>query len=65
MSLGKVVYLEEDYAINQDITGVWSKDKNILDLDNVRGIITSDKNSTVYIVSDFAEYNSSNLISPS
>ena len=37
------------------------EDKNILDLDNVRGIITSDKNSTVYIVSDFAEYNSSNL----
>ena len=37
------------------------EDKNILDLDNVRGIITSDKNSTVYIVSDFAEYNSSSL----
>jgi len=38
-----------------------SEDKNILDLDNVRGIITSDDKSTVYIVSDFAEYNSSNL----
>jgi len=38
-----------------------SEDKNILDLDNVRGIITSDDRSTVYIVSDFAEYNSSNL----
>ncbi len=38
-----------------------SENKNILDLDNVRGIITSDKRSTVYIVSDFAEYNSSNL----
>ena len=38
-----------------------SEDKNVLDLDNVRGIISSDKNSTVYIVSDFAEYNSSNL----
>ena len=38
-----------------------SKDKNILDLDNVRGVITSDKKSTVYIVSDFAEYNSSTL----
>ena len=38
-----------------------SEDKNILDLDNVRGVITSDENSTVYIVSDFAEYNSSNL----
>ena len=37
------------------------EDKNILDLDNVKGIITSDKRSTVYIVSDFAEYNSSNL----
>ena len=38
-----------------------SVDKNILDLDNVRGVITSDEKSTVYIVSDFAEYNSSNL----
>jgi len=40
-----------------------SEDKNILDLDNVRGVITSEKRSTVYIVSDFAEYNSSNLSS--
>ena len=38
-----------------------AKDKNILDLDNVRGIITSNNRSTVYIVSDYAEYNSSNL----
>lgn len=38
-----------------------SNNKNILDLDNVRGVITSKENSTVYIVSDFAEYNSSNL----
>ena len=38
-----------------------SEDKNILDLDNVRGIIESNKRSTVYIVSDFAEYNSQNL----
>ena len=38
-----------------------SENKDILDLDNVRGVITSDENSTVYIVSDFAEYNSSNL----
>ena len=38
-----------------------SEDKNILDLDNVRGVITSNKISTVYIVSDFAEYNSSEL----
>ena len=38
-----------------------SDDKNILDLDNVRGIITSNTRSTVYIESDYAEYNSSNL----
>jgi len=38
-----------------------SEDKNILDLDNVRGIITSNERSTIYIVSDFAEYNSFNL----
>ena len=38
-----------------------SKNNSILDLDNVRGIITSNKRSTVNIVSDFAEYNSSNL----
>ena len=38
-----------------------SEDKNILDLDNVRGVITSNKISTVYIVSDFAEYNSYKL----
>ncbi len=38
-----------------------SKNKNILDLDNVRGIITSNKRSTVYIVSDFAEYNAYKL----
>ena len=36
-------------------------DTNILDLENVRGEINSEKNSTVYIFSDFAEYNSSNL----
>ena len=34
-------------------------DKNILDLDNVKGEITSTQRSTIYIVSDFAEYNSS------
>ena len=38
-----------------------SEDKNILDLDNVKGVITSDERSTVYIISDFAEYNSSSL----
>ena len=36
-------------------------DKNILDLDNVRGEITSNQRSTIYIVSDYAEYNSSTL----
>ena len=36
-------------------------DKNILDLENVRGEITSNQRSTIYIVSDFAEYNSSTL----
>ena len=36
-------------------------DKNILDLDNVKGEITSKETSTIYIVSDFAEYNSSTL----
>ncbi len=35
--------------------------KNILDLDNVRGEITSNQRSTIYIISDFAEYNSSTL----
>ncbi len=38
-------------------------DKNILDLDNVKGEITSKERSTIYIVSDFAEYNSSTLSS--
>ena len=38
-----------------------SENKNILDLDNVRGIITSNKRSAVYIVSDFAEYNAYKL----
>ena len=38
-----------------------SENKNILDLDNVKGIITSNKRSTVYIVSDFAEYNAYKL----
>ena len=34
------------------------EDKNILDLNDVRGEITSDQRSTIYIVSDFAKYNS-------
>tara|TARA_B100002019_G_scaffold223990_1_gene196904 strand:- start:41 stop:805 length:765 start_codon:yes stop_codon:yes gene_type:complete len=37
--------------------------KNILDLNNVRGEINSNQRSTIYIVSDFAEYNSSTLSS--
>ena len=36
-------------------------DRNILDLDKVRGEITSNQRSTIYIISDFAEYNSSTL----
>ena len=37
------------------------KNNDILDLDNVRGKITSDKRDTIYIVSDFAQYNTTNL----
>jgi len=37
------------------------EEKNVLDLDNVRGIITSDERSTVYVKSEYAEYNSSSL----
>ena len=36
-------------------------DSNILDLENVRGKITSDTRDTIYIVSDFAQYHSINL----
>ena len=35
--------------------------KNILDLNNVKGEITSNQRSTIYIVSDYAKYNSSTL----
>tara|TARA_A100001011_G_scaffold242798_2_gene250821 strand:+ start:1526 stop:2371 length:846 start_codon:yes stop_codon:yes gene_type:complete len=43
-------------------SGVSNKiDNNILDLNNVRGKITSDKRDTIFIVSDFAQYNTSNL----
>ena len=38
-----------------------SENNDILDLINVRGFITSPIRSTIYIVSDFAQYNSSNL----
>ncbi len=37
---------------------------DILDLINVRGKITSDTRDTIYIVSDFAQYNSINLPGP-
>ena len=36
-------------------------DSDILDLINVKGKITSEKRDTIYIVSDFAQYNSVNL----
>ena len=42
-------------------SGKTNKDnKNVLDLNNVKGIISSEKRSNIYFVSDFAEYNSSN-----
>ncbi len=37
------------------------EDPNVLDLENVRGEITSENRSAIYIYSDFAEYNSINL----
>tara|TARA_A100001015_G_scaffold32746_1_gene36299 strand:+ start:2736 stop:3533 length:798 start_codon:yes stop_codon:yes gene_type:complete len=37
------------------------ENNDILDLNNVRGKITSEIRDTIYIVSDFAEYNSVNL----
>ena len=37
------------------------KNNNILDLENVRGNIKSDTRDTIYIVSDYAQYNSINL----
>ena len=38
-----------------------SNNNDILDLDNVRGKIMSDKRDTIYIVSDYAQYNTVNL----
>lgn len=38
-----------------------SYNNDILDLDNVRGKITSDIRDTIYIISDYAKYNSVNL----
>ncbi len=37
------------------------KNNDILDLENVRGKITSDKRDTIFIVSDFGKYNSVSL----
>ena len=38
-----------------------TNNKDVLDLQNVRGEIISDKRETIYITSNFAHYNSSNL----
>ena len=38
-----------------------NKNKDILDLENVRGEINSDKRDTIFISSDFAQYNTANL----
>ena len=38
-----------------------ANNKDILDLENVRGKIISEIRDTIYIVSDYAEYNSENL----
>ena len=37
------------------------KNNDILELDNVRGKISSDERDTIYITSDFAQYNTTNL----
>ena len=37
------------------------KNNDILDLDNVRGKISSEERDTIYIISDFAQYNTTNL----
>ncbi len=44
---------------NSGKSNIYNND--ILDLENVRGKITSEKRDTIYIVSDFAQYNSVNL----
>ena len=38
-----------------------NNNKDILDLENVRGEINSDKRDTIFITSDFAQYNTANL----
>ena len=44
---------------NSGKSNIYNKD--ILDLENVRGKITSEVRDTIYIVSDYAQYNSLNL----
>jgi len=66
--LTEVEYLTTDnkgnkYKIFAKSAKTSNENKDILELDQVRGIITSDIRSNVYIVSDFAKYNSSNLSS--
>jgi LPS export ABC transporter protein LptC len=61
----KVEYLTTDrkgnkYRILAKSGRTNQNNKNVLDLDNVRGTITSEKRSNIYFVADFAEYNSSN-----
>ena len=38
-----------------------NKNKDILDLENVRGEINSDKRDTIFVTSDYAQYNTTNL----
>ena len=49
------------YKIIADTAKTNINNRNILDLNNVRGVVTSEERAPIYIVSDFAEYNSSNL----
>ena len=65
-TLTEVEYLTTDkkgnkYKIFAKSAMTSKEDRNILELNEVRGIISSDKRSNIYIVSDFAKYNSSNL----
>ncbi len=61
----EIEYLTTDrkgnkYRIHAKSGRTNQNNKNVLDLDNVRGTITSEKRSNIYFVADFAEYNSSN-----
>ena len=64
-TLTEVEYLTTDqkgnkYKIFAKSAVTNKQDRNILELNEVRGIISSAKRSNIYIVSDFAKYNSSN-----